>query len=74
MHQSAHGKSDYVVMQLANVLACMGTGVDVPVGILMERCPELYIAMLAVLKVRLSKKIGSRLRVMAMCKSSAGLA
>lgn len=43
-------------MQLANVLVCMGVGVDVPVGILMERCPELYIAMLAVLKVRSSKK------------------
>lgn len=44
------------VMQLANVLVGMGIGVDVPVGILMERCPELYMAMLAVLKVRIGKR------------------
>ncbi len=37
-------------MQLANVLVGMGVGVDKPVGILMDRCPELYMAMLAVLK------------------------
>ena len=37
-------------LQLANLLLRMRVGHDVPVGILMERCPELYIAMLAVLK------------------------
>ena len=45
-------------LQLANVLVGMGIGVDVPVAILMERCPELYMAMLAVLKVRLLETAG----------------
>ena len=41
---------EYLSNQMAHLLMKMGVGQDVAVGVMMERCPEMYVAMLAVLK------------------------
>ncbi len=41
---------EHMANQMAHLLMRMGVGSDVAVGVMLERCPEMYIAMLAVLK------------------------
>lgn len=41
---------EYLSNQMAHLLMRMGVGKDVAVGVMLERCPEMYVAMLAVLK------------------------
>ncbi|HXR65806.1 MAG TPA: amino acid adenylation domain-containing protein, partial [Ktedonobacteraceae bacterium] len=49
-HQITYRVLDHLASQLAHLLRRCGVGLDVPVGICMERTPELIIALLGILK------------------------
>ena len=50
--QLSYGDVEALANRLATHLVDLGAGASVPVGLMMPRCAEMYIAMLAILKVR----------------------
>ena len=47
----SYGDVEALANRLATHLVQLGAGTGVPIGLMMSRCPEMYIAMLAILKV-----------------------
>lgn len=50
--QLSYGDVEALANRLATHLVDIGAGPGVPIGLMMPRCAEMYIAMLAILKVR----------------------